>query len=410
MTTRDECQSLDEHDSLSALREEFLLDDRLIYLDGNSLGPLSRSSQRRVRQALDVQWGEGLVRSWGEAGWMEQPERLGDRMARLIGAGPGEVVVADTLTFLLAKLLGAALELRPERSVIVTDRANFHSDLYIAEGMAQLTSRGVQVVAIDRDSLDQHLNDEVAVVMLTHVDFRSGEMLDLEGITARVHEAGALMLWDFAHSTGAVPLDVTSAQVDFAAGCTYKYVNAGPGGPGFAYVAPRWQSEIRNVLPGWLGHVAPFDFEGTFRPAPGVRQLVTSSPSVLALAALEGALDVWDRVDMAEVRRKSLALTDLFIDLVEERVPGEFEVATPLDHSRRGSQVALRHQEGYGIIRALAEVGVIGDFRDPDICRFGFAPLYVRFVDVYDAVERLVDVFERGAHQRDEFRVRRAVT
>ncbi|NNN03880.1 MAG: kynureninase [Acidimicrobiaceae bacterium] len=410
MTTREECRALDEADVLAPFREDFILDDSLIYLDGNSLGPLSHSSQSRVRHALDVQWGEGLVRSWGSAGWMDQPQRLGDRVARLIGAGPGEVVVADTLTFLLAKLLGTALELRPDRSVIVTDHVNFHSDLYIAEGMARLSPRPVQVRAIDRDHLDDFLTEDVAVVMLTHVDFRTGEMLDLSGITRRVHNAGAIMIWDFAHSTGAVPLDATGADVDFAAGCTYKYVNAGPGGPGFAYVAPRWQSEIRNVLPGWLGHVAPFDFEDTFRPAPGVRQLVTSSPSVLALAALEGALDVWDRVDMNDVRRKSLALTDLFIELVEARLPGEFGLATPREHSRRGSQVALRHAEGYGMMQALAEVGVIGDFRDPDICRFGFAPLYVRFVDVFDAVERLVGVIERGEHRAERFRVRNAVT
>ncbi len=410
MTSRDECVGLDQKDPLAALRSEFILDDSLIYLDGNSLGPLTTSSRERVRTATEREWGEGLVRSWGSAGWMEQPTRLGDRVARLIGAGPGAVVVADTLTFLLAKLLGTALELRPGRTTVITDRANFHSDLYIAEGMARLTSRGVRVVAIDRNRLDEYLNDDVAVVMLTHVDFRTGEMLDLSGITARVHQAGALMIWDFAHSTGAVPLDVTTANVDFAAGCTYKYVNAGPGGPGFAYVAPRWHAEIRNVLPGWLGHVAPFDFEETFRPAPGVRQLVTSSPSVLALAALEGALDVWDRVDMSEVRTKSLALTDLFIELVEETLPGEFEIATPRSHDQRGSQVALRHSEGYGIVRALLERGVIGDFRDPDICRFGFAPLYVRYVDVYDAVGHLAEVLEKGEHRDDRFRVRHAVT
>ena len=410
MSTRADCEALDAADELAYLRSLFTLDESEIYLDGNSLGPVSSTVATRVNEVLTEQWGRGLVRSWGAAGWMAQPTRLGDRLAPLIGAKPGEVVAADTLTFLIAKLVGGALELRPDRHVVLSDRANFHSDLYIIEAVCARAGRPITFKAIDRNTLDEELNDDVALVELTHVDFRTGEALDLKGITQKVHDAGALMMWDFAHSTGAVPLDVEDAGVDFAAGCTYKYLNAGPGAPGFAYVRRSWQGVLANPLPGWLGHARPFDFELDYEAAPGVQAYVTSSPSIIALAALDGALDVFDQVTMAQVRVKSLAMTDLFIELVEQRLPGEFELVTPREHARRASQVALRHAEGYGIIQALIERGVIGDFRAPDICRFGFAPLYLRFVDVYDAVDRLVEVITSGAHRDARFTSRNAVT
>jgi len=410
MTTREECLWLDERDPLAPLRAEFILDETQIYLDGNSLGPVTRATQRRVHEVIDHEWGEGLIRSWNAAGWMDAPLALGDRVATLVGARDGEVLVADTLTFLLAKIIGGSLELRPERHVIITDAVNFHSDLYIVAGMARLAGREIIVKTIDRDTLAEHLDDDVALVMLTHVDFRTGEMLDMASITAAVHGAGALMLWDLAHSTGAVPVDLSGAGVDFAAGCGYKYLNGGPGAPAFMYVAARWQGVLRNPLPGWLGHARPFDFEPTYESAPGMRAYVTSSPSVIALGALDGALEVFERTTMADVRVKSLALTDLFISLVEDALPGVFEVVTPRDHARRGSQVGLRHAEGYGIVQALIERGVIGDFRAPDICRFGFTPLYLRYVDVYDAVQTLVDVMMTSAHLDEKFAVRLAVT
>jgi kynureninase len=410
MTTRDECLALDASDPFAGLRDEFLLREGEIYLDGNSLGPVSKSVQRRVAEVIDTEWAQGLVRSWNAAGWMDAPLRLGHRLAPLIGAREGEVLVADSLTFLLAKIIGGSLELKTERHVVITDAVNFHSDLYIVAAMARLAGRDIVVKNIDRDTLREHLDEDVALVMLTHVDFRTGEMLDLAGITADVHAVGALMLWDFAHSAGAVPLDVTGADVDFAAGCGYKYLNGGPGAPAFMYVAPRWHGVLRNPLPGWLGHARPFDFEPTYESAPGMRAYVTSSPSVIALGALEGALDVWDRTTMAEVRVKSLALTDLFISLVEEALPGVFELVTPREHSRRGSQVAIRHDQGYGVVQALIDRGVIGDFRAPDICRFGFTPLYLRYVDVYDAVRILVDVMTTSAYLDESFAVRLAVT
>ncbi|MGC2486901.1 MAG: kynureninase [Acidimicrobiales bacterium] len=408
MITRDDCLALDRADGLAPLRELFSLNDDEIYLDGNSLGPVSLAVATRVREVIEEQWARGLVRSWGT--WMDWPTRIGDRVARLIGAKDNEVVIADTLTIGIAKLVGAAIDLRPDRHVIITDAANFHSDLYIIQEMAARSKRPITVKTIDRNALAEHLNDDVALVEFTHVDFRSGEMLDLAGVTQQVHDAGALMLWDFAHSTGAVPLDVEGADVDFAAGCGYKYLNGGPGSPAFMYVRSKWHGVVRNPLPGWLGHARPFDFELTYEPASGIRSFVTSSPSIVGLAALDGALDVFDRTSMAELRAKSLALTDLFIELVESRLPGEFDVVTPKEHDRRGSQVALRHDEAYEIIQAMIAAKVIGDFRDPDIARFGFTPLYLRYVDVYDAVERLVGVMESRAYEDPAYRVRNAVT
>ena len=410
MTTRDDCLQRDASDELAPLREQFFLPEGDIYLDGNSLGPVSTSSQARVREVLDSQWRDGLVRSWNAAGWMDLPLRVGDKIATLIGARPNEVVAADTLTIMLAKMIGGALKLRPTRSVILTDAANFHSDVYIAESMASMAGRPVEVRAIDRNTLGDHLGDDVALVLLTQVDFRTGEQLDVAQITAQVHSSGALMLWDFAHSTGAVTLDVTGADVDFAAGCGYKYLNGGPGAPAFGYINSRWQNVIDNPLRGWLGHARPFDFVLDYEPADGMRSFITSSPSILALAALDGALDVFGQTTMAVVRAKSLALTDLFIALVDERLPGQFEVVTPRDHARRGSQVSLRHPDSYAIVQAMIARGVTGDFRDPDIARFGFTPLYLRYVDVYDAVEHLVQVMTNEEFRDARFHVRNAVT
>jgi len=397
--TREQCAARDAADQLAALRSEFRLDQSVVYLDGNSLGPVCERSSTRVKETIDREWAVGLVTSWNAAGWMATPTRLGDRIARLIGAHPGEVLVADSLTISLAKLIGGALDQRGDRHVVLTDDANFRSDIYIVEAMARRAGRPVIVRAIDRDTLDDQLNDDVALVMLTHVDYRTGEMLDMRGITTKVHAAGALMLWDLAHSAGAVPVDLTDADVDFAAGCTYKYLNAGPGAPGFVYVRTTW-----------LGHVRPYEFELAYEPAPGMQAFVTSSPPIIAMAALDGALDVWDRATMSQVRVKSLELTDLFIELVQERLSGVFDIVTPLEHDKRASQVSLRHVDGYAIVQALIERGVVGDFRAPDICRFGFTPLYLRYVDVYDAVGRMVEVMTSELYRDPRFAVRNAVT
>lgn len=409
MTTREDCLALDAADQLGSLRDEFVLADGELYLDGNSLGPISKSSRAAVERALE-EWQSELIRSWNLFGWMDKPLLLGDRIAPFIGARPGEIVVADTLTIGIAKLTLAALEQRPDRHVVLTDIKNFHTDIYILDAIAKYAGRPITVKTIDRNELSQHLNDDVALVELTHVDFRTGEALDLAGITQQVHDAGALMLWDFAHTTGALPVDVTGANVDFAAGCGYKYLNGGPGAPSYMYVRSEWQEKVNNPLPGWLGHARPFDFEITYEATKGIRKFVTSSPSILALAALDGALEVFEKTTMAEVRKKSLALTDLFIELVDTRLPGQFSVATPRDHAKRGSQVALAHPEAYGIVQALIKRGVTGDFRAPDIARFGFTPLYLRYVDVYDSVEHLVQVMQNEEHLAAEFAVRNPVT
>jgi kynureninase len=401
---------MDASDKLAFLRSEFTLNSSEIYLDGNSLGPVSKNVGVRVNEVINNEWANGLVRSWNNAGWMDAPITIGQKLAPLIGAKPNEVLVADTLTFAIAKLVGGALKLRPDRNIVLTDVANFHSDIYIIEAVAKWADRPIEVRTIDRNTLDQELNENVALVEFTQVDFRSGEMLDMKAITKKVHDAGALMMWDFAHSTGAVPLDVEGCDVDFAAGCGYKYLNGGPGAPAFMYIREKWQNVLENPIPGWLGHARPFDFELGYEAAHGMRAFVTSSPSILALAALDGALDIWNKTSMKEVRAKSLALTDLFIALVEERLPGVFEVVTPREHAKRGSQVALRHVESYAIVQSLIERGVIGDFRDPDICRFGFTPLYLRFTDVYDAVEHLVQVMQTKSYDDPRFKVRNPVT
>ena len=371
---------------------------------------MSKNVGVRVNEVINNEWANGLVRSWNNAGWMDAPITIGQKLAPLIGAKPNEVLVADTLTFAIAKLVGGALKLRPDRYIVLTDVANFHSDIYIIEAVAKWAGRPIEVRTIDRNTLDQELNENVALVEFTQVDFRSGEMLDMKAITKKVHDAGALMMWDFAHSTGAVPLDVEGCDVDFAAGCGYKYLNGGPGAPAFMYIREKWQNVLENPIPGWLGHARPFDFELDYEAALGMRAFVTSSPSILALAALDGALDIWNKTSMKEVRAKSLALTDLFIALVEERLPGVFEVVTPREHAKRGSQVALRHLESYAIVQSLIERGVIGDFRDPDICRFGFTPLYLGFTDVYDAVEQLVQVMQTKSYDDPRFKVRNPVT
>ena len=401
---------MDARDKLASLRSEFTLNSSEIYLDGNSLGPVSKNVGVRVNEVINNEWANGLVRSWNNAGWMNAPITIGQKLAPLIGAKPNEVLVADTLTFAIAKLVGGALKLRPDRNIVLTDVANFHSDIYIIEAVAKWAGRPIEVRTIDRNTLDQELNENVALVEFTQVDFRSGEMLDMKAITKKVHDDGALMMWDFAHSTGAVPLDVEGCDVDFAAGCGYKYLNGGPGAPAFMYIREKWQNVFENPIPGWLGHARPFDFELDYEAALGMRAFVTSSPSILALAALDGALDIWNKTSMNEVRAKSLALTDLFIAVVEERLPGVFEVVTPREHAKRGSQVALRHVESYAIIQSLIERGVIGDFRDPDICRFGFTPLYLGFTDVYDAVEQLVQVMQTKSYYDPRFKVRNPVT
>jgi kynureninase len=403
------CAALDAADPLAHLRERFVVPDGLVYLDGNSLGALPVQTPGRIAAAVEQEWGQGLVRSWMDARWMEAPRRVGSKLARLIGAGPDEVVVAESTSVCLFKLVCAALALRPDRSVVLTEEENFHSDLYIAAGAARLCGATVKVVP--RARLHDELNDDIALLLLTHVDYRTGFMHDMRAMSAAAHEVGALAVWDLCHSVAAVPLSVNADGADMAVACGYKYLNGGPGAPALLHVRNGLHDGLRNPLPGWLGHADPFAFEPTFRPAPGLASMITGSPHVLQLAALESAVDLWLEVDMSVARRKSIALTELFIALVEERcADAGFELASPRDPARRGSQVSFTHPQGYAIVRALIERGVVGDFRAPDVCRFGFAPLYVRHVDVWDAVERLHDLLAEGRHLDGRFAERVAIT
>ncbi len=414
--TRDECARLDEQDPLAAFRERFDLPDGVIYLDGNSLGALPRHTAARVAHLVEREWGQGLIGSWNAAGWVAKPGALGDRIAPLIGARPGEVVVGESTSSSLFQVIVAAARQRPGRSVIVTERASFPTDLYVIEAVQELLGLQRRLVEDDGSSvydelddeidnaLDDVLDDDVAVVVLTHVDYRTGRMHDLEAVTRKVHAAGALMVWDLCHSVGAVPVDLGAAGATFAVGCTYKYLNGGPGSPSFMYAAAEVQDAARPAVTGWNGHARPFDFVVPYSPAHGVTRFRVGTPALLSMAGLEASLEVWADVDLSLVRAKSLALTDLFIELVDAELGGlDIEVVTPRQHDRRGSQVSLRTQHGRRKMEALIERGVVGDFRAPDLMRFGFTPLYTRFTDVWDAVHVIAHVLGTGAWRESRF-------
>lgn len=406
--TRAECQNLDAEDLLKDFREEFTLPSGTVYLLGNSLGALPRRTPGRVAHTVETEWGVHLGASWNTAGWWDLPQTTGDRIAPLIGARPGDVLAGDSTSVNLFKAVTAALPLRPDRRVIVSDLDNFPTDRYVVEGAARvLGSYEIRDIGGNGGSLEEALGDDVALVLLSHVDYRTGAMHDMAEVTALVHSAGALMIWDLCHSAGVVPIEV--GEIDFAVGCTYKYLNGGPGAPAYIYVAPRHQEAVHNVVSGWHGHAAPFDFEPNYRPAPGVRRFAVGSPPVLSYAALNASLDIWERVDMTAVRAKSVALTSLFIELINARCPG-LELATPRDPAARGSQVSYRHADGYPVIRALADRGIVGDYREPEIMRFGFAPLYVRYVDVYDAATTLAEVLDGELWRDERYGRRLAVT
>jgi len=398
----------DAADPLAFARARFRLPEGVIYLDGNSLGALPKATPARMAEAVEGEWGGDLITSWNKAGWMELPHRIGAQIAALIGASPEEVVAGDSTSVALFKLAAAAVRLRPRRSVILSERGNFPTDLYVLEGVADITGRRLQTV--DADAIETALNDDVALLVLTHVDYRTGRILDMKRLTDRAHAAGALVLWDLSHSAGALELDLSAAGADFAVGCGYKYFNGGPGAPGYMMAARRHQEQIRQPVTGWIGHAAPFAFEDRYAPASGMGRFLTGTPAVLGLVALEAGLRTFDGVDMAMVRQKSKALGQLFIDLVEARLPEAFTLASPRDAAARGSQVSLRHPDAYAIVQALIEAGVVGDFRAPDIARFGLTPLYLGFADIGQAVDRLVRIMESGIWREARFAVRQAVT
>jgi kynureninase len=409
--SHDDLAGMDEADPLAWARDRFSLPEGVVYLDGNSLGALPTAAPGAVSDAVERAWGRDLIRSWNTNGWIDAPSRLGDRIAPLIGAQAGEVVVADSTSVNLFKLAAGALALRPGRSVILTEPANFPTDLYVLQSVAALHPGRVTLRAAPRSELAHALDEDVALVVLTHVHYKTAERWPMTAITRLAHAKGALTLWDLSHSAGALAIDLNAAGADLAVGCGYKYFNGGPGAPSFVFVAERHQAALESPIWGWMGHAAPFDFVDDHAHAPGIRRQLVGTPSILALAALEAGLATFDGIEMGQVEAKALAMGAALIDLVEERC-GQFglALASPRDGALRGSHVSFAHPEGYAIMQALIARGVIGDFRAPDILRFGLTPLYLRFIDLWDAVEHLREVLATRDYEQDRFRRRQAVT
>ena len=395
---------------MSILRKHlFDLPEGVIYLDGNSLGPLPKSVPARVADAVSGQWGAHLIKGWNIDGWMAQPSRVGDRVGRLIGAQPGSVVMGDTLSIKVYQALSAALQMRPDRRVILSDSGNFPTDLYMAEGLIRHLGGTHRLHTVSPEAVMDNITNEVAAVMLTQVDYRTGRLHDMGAITRAAHAAGAVMLWDLAHSAGALPVDLAGSGAEFAVGCSYKYLNGGPGAPAFIYVRPDIADRIDPALAGWLGHAAPFAFDLDYRPAPGVERMRVGTPPVLQMTALDAALDVWEGVDMDALRAASIALSERFIAEVAVRCP-DLVLASPRDPALRGSQVSFHFVHGYAAMQALIAHGVIGDFRAPDIMRFGFTPLYIDEGDVTRAAEILARIITDRLWDDPAYHARQAVT
>lgn len=409
--TRDSLAQLDQDDVLSPFREQFDLEPGLIYLNGNSLGVLPKAAKARVAEVVEQEWGRGLIRSWNTHDWISLPERVGDKVATLIGAEHGEVVVADSTSVNLFKLAAAAVRMRPGRSKIVSEPGNFPTDLYILQGLEGFLEGEVRLETAPRERLEAIIDEDTALVVLTHVHYKSGTMFDMAALTARAHEVGALILWDLSHSAGAVPVELNAAQADFAVGCGYKYLNGGPGAPGFLFVAKRHHAEFRQPLSGWFGHANPFAMSDVYEPAAGIKRGLCGTTGVLAASVLEVGVDIMASANMEAIRTKSRQLGDIFIELVEQHCAGVgFTLASPRDASLRGSQVSLVHEQGFAIMQALIARNIIGDFRAPDILRFGFTPLYTRYVDLWDMAQALAEIMASKEWDRPEFKKKLAVT
>ena len=393
----------------SRTRALFHLPEGVIYMDGNSLGPLPLAARERVVRVLCEEWGDLLIRGWNDAGWMDQPGRIGDRIARLIGAPSGTVVMGETLSIKVHQALAAALAMRPDRHVILSDHGNFPSDLYMADGLIRMLGRGHEIRLVAPEEVADALDESVAVAMLTEVDYRTGRKHDMGRLTEAAHAAGALTVWDLAHSAGAIPVDLAAAGADLAVGCTYKFLNAGPGAPAFIYVSPEHIDHVRPALSGWLGHESPFAFDREYRPGSGIERMRVGTPPIIAFAALEAALDVWDDVSIDDVRARSTELSELFIAEVEQRCP-DVVLVSPREAAQRGSQVSLRFEHGYPAMQALIDRGVIGDFRAPDVMRFGITPLYLDADDVVRAAGCLAEIVSGRLWDRPRYHGRRAVT
>lgn len=390
-------------------KDAFILPEGVIYLDGNSLGPMPKGVPARVQQMLGDEWGEMLIRGWNGAGWMDQPSRVGDQVARIIGAPAGSVVMGDTLSLKVFQALAAALKMVPERRVILSDTGNFPSDLYMAEGLVGLLEQGYELRTVGPEEVAGAIDESIAVVMLTQVDYRTGRMHEMAAMTQAVQAQGAVMLWDLAHSAGAIEVDLAGSNCEFAIGCTYKYLNGGPGAPAFIYVRPDLAETIQPALSGWLGHRKPFDFDLTYKAGAGIERMRVGTPPVIQLTALEVAMELWADVDMAELRAQSVALQEQFIAQIERDVPA-LTLASPRDSALRGSQVSFRFRDGYAAMQAVIDRGVIGDFRAPDIMRFGFTPMYLDSGDVRAAVAIIADVMNNDLWDVDKYKVKSKVT
>ena len=406
--TLDDAQALDAADPLASARERFMLPDGIIYLDGNSLGALPVATADRLSEVTERQWGDDLIASWNKHDWIEWPTRIAARLAPIVGARPSELLIADSTSVCLFKLLAAAVQARPGRRTILTRQRNFPTDLYVAQGLAGML--GLTLKAVPAEELVGAIDGDTAVVTLTHVDYRSAVIHDMAGINAAAHAAGALTVWDLSHSAGAIALDLDGSGSDLAVGCGYKYLNGGPGAPAFIYVAERLQSELQPPLQGWMGHADPFAFADDYRPAEGILRFLTGTPSILALAALDAGLATFDGIAMSDVETKARALSQLFIDEVEARSNGELRLASPRDPAERASHVSFAHAEGYAIMQAAIARGVIGDFREPDLLRFGFAPLYNRFAEVWRAAGILGEIIQTREWDQPRFKARAKVT
>lgn len=406
---RERARALDDADPIAFVRDRFVVPDGLTYLDGNSLGAMPRAVPDVVQDVVSRQWGQDLISSWNTNDWWDAPARLGALVARLVGAADDEVLVADSTSVNLFKALVAAARLRPDRRVLVIEPGNFPADLYIADSVADLL--GLEVRRVDPLELSSALGGDVAVVSYSHVDYRTGRAFDMAEITGAVQSAGALMVWDLSHSAGAMPVDLGASGADFAVGCTYKYLNGGPGAPAYVMAARRHHDAMRSPLAGWTGHARPFAMEGSYEPAPGIDRMRCGTPPMVSLLTLEAALSAFDGLAMSDVRAKSLSLTRLFLELADDVLaPLGFTVVTPRADDERGSQVSLRHPDAYGVVQALIARGVVGDYREPDVVRLGFAPLYVRHVDVVEVVEQVAAVIAAGEQSDPQYAVRLAVT
>ena len=414
--SRNDLEALDRADPLREFRAQFELPEDLIYLDGNSLGALPKRAKERIAAVVEDEWGRGLIRSWNDAGWISAPQRTGDKIARLIGAAPGQVIAADSTSVNLFKALSVAVRANPGRRIVVSEKANFPTDLHVVQGLIAQVGGGLELLLVEgsEPSIEACLAErgrDVAAVLLTHVHYTSSRIYDLRRVTEAAHRAGATAIWDLSHTVGVMPVDLDACGVDFAVGCGYKHLNAGPGAPAFLYVARRHQDKFTQPISGWMGDARPFEFLADYEPAPGILRYLSGTPAVIGMAALEASVEVILEAPMDAIRAKSIALGDAFIELMDRRCGGQgFELVSPREGARRGSHLSYRHAASYPLMQALIGQGVIGDCRPPELVRFGFAPLYTRYVDIWDAVERIAGLTAARGWERPEFQARRAVT